>query len=354
MLEDAPDAVIHALHHCGVDGVGLLTALARDLRILGDGVRLRLQWRVDRVVREVEEERLVLVCRDDFLGLSGEAVSQVFAVGRLLEATHESLLAVLALAAERREVTHRRAGVVARDVDVEALLLRLEALAAQVPLAHVRGDVTGGLEAFSKGNFFERELLVNDGPRKALVGPVSAAGEPIGEVQAGRILAGHNARARGRAHGARRVGVGELHALRRHTVEMRRAVKLAAITAEVALPEVINEEEDEVGLRRGSGGELQQERSGKRASEAEERKAFHEAMLPKLARNSSPRSVRCSPSTQRTQRGATFETSSRRFFLCALCVSASLREVPLPTRADESVSSRPPAATLLPCKQRST
>ena len=94
----------------------------------------------------------------------------------------------------------------------------------------------------------ERRLrLASDEPRPGAerLGLRSGRGYLLHRLLSVRGAEQLDARARGRAHGARRVGVGELHALRRHTVEMRRAVKLAAITAEVALPEVIKS----IGMR---------------------------------------------------------------------------------------------------------
>src|SRR5262249_23031795 len=148
---------------------------------------------------------------------------------------------------ERGEVTPRRTGLVAGDVHVEALALRLEAFTAQVPFADVCGGVSRRLERLGEGRLFERQLRGDDGAQQWLVGPVGAAGDEVGEVEALRVLAGDQRGARRRADGAGGVGGGELYAVGGEAVEVRRAVVGAAVTAEVAGAEVVDQDDDDVG-----------------------------------------------------------------------------------------------------------
>ena len=63
------------------------------------------------------------------------------------------------------------------------------------------------------------------------------------------IAAGHHLRPRRRAD-RRGVETGEFHPLRRHAVEVRRAVQFRAERSDVAVAHVINEDDDEVRFRR--------------------------------------------------------------------------------------------------------
>ena len=68
-----------------------------------------------------------------------------------------------------------------------------------------------------------------------------------------RVAAGHDARARRRADAAGDVEIGEPHPLLGHPVDVGRAVELRAITANVAVPQIVADDEDEVGrLLRGA------------------------------------------------------------------------------------------------------
>src|SRR5439155_20465501 len=106
--------------------------LRSDLVLL-EQRRLRLRPGVNRGVRQVEEERPVLVLLDEPLRFEREPVGEVFPLLRLFETGH-----LAALVLEGREVAARGAGLVAPDVHVEPEPRRLEALTAEVPLAHER------------------------------------------------------------------------------------------------------------------------------------------------------------------------------------------------------------------------
>ena len=71
-------------------------------------------------------------------------------------------------------------------------------------------------------------------------------------VDAARIAAGHQRRAAGRADAAGDVEAGELRPLGGQAIDVRRAVELRAEAADVAVAEVIDEEQDDVGRTFGS------------------------------------------------------------------------------------------------------
>ncbi len=58
-----------------------------------------------------------------------------------------------------------------RHADLEALILRLEAAPAEMPLARVEGLVAARLQRFGEGDFFEREFLL-----RRLGGELAAGG----------------------------------------------------------------------------------------------------------------------------------------------------------------------------------
>src|SRR5262249_31933605 len=89
LLQDAGDAVVEALEHGGIDGVRLLAG-RRLVGVLLYDLRLRLQWDVWGVVRQVQEEGFVLVLLDELLRLDAETIREILALLRLLQAGHEA------------------------------------------------------------------------------------------------------------------------------------------------------------------------------------------------------------------------------------------------------------------------
>ena len=84
-----------------------------------------------------------------------------------------------------------------------------------------------------------------------LVGPQAHFGLAIAaDGGVAGVLAGHEAAARRRADGAAGVGLGEAHALGGQAVQVRREDVLLAVAAEVAVAEVVGQDEDDVGARR--------------------------------------------------------------------------------------------------------
>jgi len=64
------------------------------------------------------------------------------------------------------------------------------------------------------------------------------------------IRAGHQPEPAGRARGAGDIAIGETHLAAREAVELRRGHVLAAVAAEVAVAQVVGEDDDEIRLRR--------------------------------------------------------------------------------------------------------
>ena len=158
--------------------------------------------------------------------------------------------------AVRREVVvaaPRTAVLPAALVLVKALVLRPKALRSHVPLASEERGVPALPERFGHGDLFERHPVRVAGrqqhgvavPLFRLVAPARA--DVVGDAQANRVLAGHNA---GAGRGADRtggVGLGEAGAGLRQPVDVGRFVELAAVAAEVTPAEIVGQEEDDVG-----------------------------------------------------------------------------------------------------------
>jgi hypothetical protein len=217
----------------------------------------RHERRVHGVEREIREERPILVRRDELHGLGGEPVGEVFAVGAVGEPR-------IAIGREVALAAIGTAAVVATEVVVEALILGPPALGAEVPLAGEERGVAGGLQRFCERGRIERQP-VGVGRRQELGVALPClrvrGADVVGDAGALRPLAGEDAGARGRANGARGVGIGEFRTVAREAIEIRCLVKRAAIDREIALAEIVGEEENDVGLRRsgeGGGGQRQQ------------------------------------------------------------------------------------------------
>ena len=231
----------------------------------------RHEWRVDGVEREVGKERAVLVRGDKFSCLGGEAVGEVFAVGTVGKAG----------VVVGREIFFPAVGaafVDAAEVVVEALVFRPPASGAEVPFAGEEGGVAGGLEGFRERGRGEGEAIgVGRGAKLGVAFPVGwlRGADVVGDAGALGPLAGEDAGARGRADGARGVGIGELRAVAGEAIKVGRFVERAAVGAEVLATEVVGEEKDDVGGacggrgRRGRGGSVGGRGGGEGRSDGE-------------------------------------------------------------------------------------
>ena len=104
----------------------------------------------------------------------------------------------------------------AGDVQIEPVVFGIVGGAAEMPLADAgrwRSPPTCSASATVTSS--RGRNCVQSGTRRAMRRRVALARYPIGQMQPRRILAGHDAGARGRADGAGRIGVGKPHALRR-------------------------------------------------------------------------------------------------------------------------------------------
>ena len=207
-LQKLAHRIVRAFDHRAVDRIHV-AGIARP--ILGDHLFARLQRDVDGEMRLVNEERLRLVGGDEARALVRQPLGERFAG---LQRESGEL--------ERPEVFGRRARRVARDIRAEAAVGRQVALAAHVPFADRRGAVAFRRQRFGDGLILHRQKLVELRHQQFRGRKLLASGDPVGQVQARRILAGHDAGARRRAHRARRIGVGEADALLRELVKVRR------------------------------------------------------------------------------------------------------------------------------------
>ncbi|OPZ84984.1 MAG: hypothetical protein BWY76_01617 [bacterium ADurb.Bin429] len=255
----------HVVYHQAEVAVGIRAGFALELRRRQDG-------RVRRGQREIEKERFLRVRFDE----ANRPVSQRRQHVRMREIRRDGPAAIEGLAFTLlADAVGQRGDAVVFDVDigrhvqrgadaeilVEAtvawaagdglrkihILRRLTGtrpLPPQVPLAKAAGGVA--LVAQEGGG--RHAPLFNE--RRA-VAPQHApfqAGAPV-------IPPGEDAVARGRADRRCRVGVGAAHPLRRHAVEVWRVKRRLLVEAgNVAVPHVIGEDVDDIGLARAVSG----------------------------------------------------------------------------------------------------
>ena len=113
---------------------------------------------------------------------------------------------------------------------------------AQVPLAREGGRVARGGQQRRQGRMSGRQTKLRIAARARSHRLVRAAAQPVLPPP------GHQREARGRADRRVRVPVGEAQAFGGHAVELRGALRPPAIAAEVGVPEVIGEDENEIGF----------------------------------------------------------------------------------------------------------
>ena len=241
LRHDSADVLVQAVHHGGVGGIALPARFLHALPVKLDQFRLALNGRVDGVIRLVEEERLITAGIDEFQGFVGQPIREIVA---LLGAGQVHLVG-------QKIPARRRAAGSAGNVDVEALVLRVIRLSAEVPFADAGGDVAGRLQRFRDRDFFQRQLLRVRGIQK-FRGGRAAAVQPDGEIQPGRILARMDTCPRRRTDAAGRIRVGEPHALPGQPIQVGSPVDAIAVAAQIGPAQVVGEDEDDV-RRRGRG-----------------------------------------------------------------------------------------------------
>ena len=119
---------------------------------------------------------------------------------------------------------------------------------AKMPFAREEIRIATGAQTFCNGEFLQREMIF----KRCWQHLTSAfATDEIRDSDAWWILAGHDAGARWRTYGTRRVTLRESHPALRYAVNVRSLVKrLRIVRADVHVAQVIGENEDNVGAAR--------------------------------------------------------------------------------------------------------
>ena len=111
---------------------------------------------------------------------------------------------------------------------------------AQMPLADGPGGVAAFLEQFGQRHFAVRQM-----PRRAIAQHAKLF---VAHAAADRIPSGQQRRAAGRADFGRRVEIGEPHPLGRHAIQVRRADAGMPVAAQIAVAQVVGQDENDVRM----------------------------------------------------------------------------------------------------------
>ena len=114
--------------------------------------------------------------------------------------------------------------------------------------AIVRGGVAMALECLGQGDLLVRQSGQLFPVMQQLVIPLGPPTEPLRQVSPSRILPGQNAGAARRADMTGSISIGEKYALLRQLIDGRGFMELAAVAADVPLPQIIDEKEYDVGF----------------------------------------------------------------------------------------------------------
>ena len=232
------DAVVERRDHRGEDP-GLLVL---DVAVAVEVLRGRLQRHVGRVVRQVEEEGFLVVPVDEVEGLAGQDLGQVLGLFDHLPAAEDGppprlgdRLRIPVLHSFGGWLDEDRTSLHAEEL-VEAAVERVfPALPAELPLADRPGGVAGGPHHLGQRRLVEVEAIVLD--RRVELVAVSL-----------RVAAGHQPGAGRAADRGGHVAGLEAHARGAQGVDVRGLDDLAAVQAEIAVAEIVGEDEDDVGL----------------------------------------------------------------------------------------------------------
>ena len=151
--------------------------------------------------------------------------------------------------------------VVAEEA-VETLLVRiaLRPGVAEPPFAEGAAGVALCFQALGDGDIGGKERVLSLGLHRGIVAHGGVAG----------MFAGHEDTARGSADGVARIGAGEFHPRSGERVDAWRLDFFLSVAAEFAIPEIVREDEDDVGLF--GGGEDCRGQEGA----SEEQTGFHQ------------------------------------------------------------------------------
>ena len=293
-VHEAADLTIHASNHCGVGRAGMrvreiaartvVGRIGEFAEVFGEGVVGDLEREVRDGGGDVAEKRAILVCADEGAGLFGDEVGCVDVSGEggvgggrgEVGADGEFLVrgefgvadfdgALVVPEVRRVEIVGDGLTVVAVET-VEALLERdaVGARAAEAPFAETAGSVARGLEKFR-----ERDGVGGDG--ELALGFQLAI---IADERVAGMFAGHKHATRGSADVVAGVVLGEFQALGGEAIEVRRADDFLAERADVAVAEIVGEDENDV--RRATRSRVDRCREGDDAEgEREEAEGGH-------------------------------------------------------------------------------
>ncbi len=170
-------------------------------------------------------------------------------------------------------------GVRQTEVKIKAVLQRMVRGVvrpnSQVPLAnHARG-VALSLERLSNGDFRGGQAACRDTAED----PKLVMGHPAAD----RVATREDGGATGRADFGGNVELGEAGALGGHPVEVRRTNRRVAVTAEISIPEVIGEDNHNIGLSGGRPCRKKRAEQGQ-ASKGEDSHGVSKAGYPEDAK----------------------------------------------------------------------
>ena len=183
-----------------------------------------------------------------------QTVREVFAVFALLQPGNVKPGSALVLV--REEVRTRLSCVMRGDVDVKSLELRIVRFSTQMPLAYITRHVPNRLKRVTESDLLQRKLA-DVFCLEQLAFLLSA--DPVREVQAGGVLAGHDARSCGRADGAGRVELRKPGALRSEPIDVRSLIKHAAVHTGIDPTHVVDDDEHDVGWDVAAGHTTQRQ-----------------------------------------------------------------------------------------------
>ena len=237
LCQDSPDAVIHALDHGGILGIFMAPMGGLGLVFFCQFV-LGLDGGVDRVVSQVEKKWLLLVRINEFAGLLTEPVGQVFP-GFGIDQVRVLVGAVV--------TTSRWAAPFATgNVDVEALGRRV---LAKMPLAHGGTGVPIGAKGLCDGHeLFPQFRLVFRGFNLSQVVVATPGITHCVDAVSWGVLSGHQAGPAWGAIGCIGVGAVENCAFRCQLVDVGCLIVLGPHEADIRPSQVIDKEENDVGL----------------------------------------------------------------------------------------------------------
>ena len=259
-MPSSTDLLIHCFDHSRVNGVTLpesyppLVVHLPDLLfrpkfplfgiqqflplglVFGYKVVPALKRSVDRVERQVEQERIASVLVEDFQRCVCQDLRQVRALGIIAE---PGIIEGSEIAAARRTDGP------ATYIDIKALVLGpILLLGAEVPLTEKCRLVAMLLQGLGQGDFLQRHLIIE---RRRVEPARPLAAEPVGRTGARWILTRHYAEPCRTAYRIGRVAAGKVHAGTRQPVYIRRLVEAVGIIgADIHPSVVIDEEEHEI------------------------------------------------------------------------------------------------------------